>query len=456
LKNLINRKLIAEYNRTRISESTDKICHAPFKSMYFAHYGRAVACCNNRTYGFGTYPEMTIKEIWFGEKATQLRDYISNNDLNLGCRDCKSHFQSRNFDAIKARMYDQLPLNENSYPSCMELELGNTCNLECVMCSGEFSSAIRLNHDKKPLIKEPYDKKFIEQLEEFLPYLNELKFYGGEPFLIDIYYDIWDKIAEINPDIHIIVQTNGTVLNSRVKKVIEKGEFHITISLDSLQKENYEKIRKNSKFEDVIENIKYFHDYCKTKNTFFGISVCAMKQNYHELPELISFCNKLDVPVYIHTIWFPLNCSLWNLASNDLAQIFDYLSEFDFPAQNAIQEKNKIHYSDLLKQVKQWHVNAITRDKEKKNNLQYKSTIDSFYTRIEHEVGKNHELSCNGRKDRLKRIFKKIDKVFKLLPGDYPLESVLEILNDKSMEYIVEDMENNSVNELVEKLRQLG
>jgi MoaA/NifB/PqqE/SkfB family radical SAM enzyme len=48
------------------------------------------------------------------------------------------------------------------YPSMLELELNNTCNLECVMCIGELSSSIRKNREKLPAIRSPYDEAFVE------------------------------------------------------------------------------------------------------------------------------------------------------------------------------------------------------------------------------------------------------------------------------------------------------
>ena len=107
---------------------------------------------------------MSIKEIWKGEKAEQLRDYIKNNDLTLGCLNCETQLLAGNFDAVKSKQYDHNKLNFNGYPSVMEFELSNTCNLECEMCSGDFSSLIRAKREKLPPIKDAYDIEFVNQL----------------------------------------------------------------------------------------------------------------------------------------------------------------------------------------------------------------------------------------------------------------------------------------------------
>ena len=114
-------------------------------------------------------------------------------------------------------------------------------NLECIMCYGNFSSSIRKNREKLPSTPTVYDEKFLESLDPIIPDLKYVKFLGGEPFLINIYYEVWERIIECNPNCLIDVQTNGTILNDRVKDILERGNFRIGVSLDSLKKETYER-----------------------------------------------------------------------------------------------------------------------------------------------------------------------------------------------------------------------
>ena len=352
------RALLAEYNSTRPIGPQQLLCHAPFKNIYFGHHGRAIACCYNRTYTLGEYPKQSIKEIWFGKPAEKLRDYIRHNNLSSGCMGCHSQLSAGNFDAVKTKQYDELPFNGNKYPSVIEFELSNVCNLECVMCSGNFSSLIRRKREQLPEIPMSYDEAFVGQLDEFIPYLNETKFYGGEPFLIDIYYRIWDRIIQLNPNARISVQTNATIFNKRVESILKKANVHINISLDSLIKETYEGIRVNAKFDHVMENLNLFYDYCKTKNTFFGISTCLMRNNWREAPAFIEFCNRLDVAVYFHTVFHPKYLALLSLGVDELNLIADTYAAFDPPSDTPVQRKNRTHFLNLRSQVEAWKTNS--------------------------------------------------------------------------------------------------
>jgi sulfatase maturation enzyme AslB (radical SAM superfamily) len=294
----------------------------------------------------------SIKETWFGARADALREYISQSNLDHGCEGCKMHILSRSYDVTKAKQYDEMTLNHNGYPSVMEFELDNTCNLECEMCSGNFSSLIRKNREGRAPLERSYDNQFVTQLEEFIPHLEEVKFYGGEPFLIDLYYDIWRKIIQLNPSVRISIQTNGTILNNKVKRIMEQSEFHVGISIDSLKKTDYESIRKNASFERTMENVAWFREYCKTRGTFFGIAACAMTHNWQELPDFVRYGNKFDIPIYFNTVFFPAELGFSSLSAEKLQHIIDVLSLEKFPQNSPIEIKNRSQYDDQIRQLK--------------------------------------------------------------------------------------------------------
>ena len=300
-------------------------------------------------------------------------------------RSCETLLKAGNFDAVKSKQYDSNTLNVNNYPSVMEFELSNTCNLECVMCSGDFSSLIRAKREKLPPLVDAYDTSFVDQLEEFIPYLEEIKFYGGEPFLIEIYYDVWERVKKLNPKIRLTVQTNGTTLNNRVKEIMEHTTFNINVSLDSLQKENYERIRKNANFDRVMDNIGYFYNYCKSKGTTFGISVCGMQQNWREMPDFVKYCNGMDVQLYIHTVFNPAECAIVNLEPEELKQMAAYLQKFDFPADTPSQKKNRTHYQDFVGEILAWS-KAEKKPAEQQRNVSMDELVENLLQHIRKSV----------------------------------------------------------------------
>jgi len=360
-KNSAYKAALDGYQNLREQGNKFAICHAPFKNLYFGHRGSVTACCYNRLFELGRWPEQSVQQIWNGQKANELRGSLKDNSLKKGCSCCEIQLFAKNFPALKAVQFDINKLNSNHFPSVFEFELDNTCNLECVMCSAEFSSSIANRKGRKPY-ESPYNEKFVEQLNEFIPYLDQAKFYGGEPFMIKVYYDIWDRIVAVNPVCRIIIQTNATFLNTRIRDLLEKGIFYLNISIDSLQKENYERIRVNANFEMVMEHIEYFHDYSSRKNLPFNISACMMKQNWQEAPEFVNYCNKKNASLYFHTVFAPASSSLSSLSKNEIESIIRTLQAVKFePADTQLQKENIKHYEGFINQLIQWSGNEDER-----------------------------------------------------------------------------------------------
>ena len=322
--------------------------------MFLGLRGDVHTCCYNKTYPIGKYPEASLHDIWFGEKRQIQAKALTAYDFSKGCHACKRIIEAGNYRGLPAKNYDHLPVNDAGYPTKIDFELSNECNLECVMCRGEFSSAIRRNREKLPRIEHPYKQELLSELEEFIPHLDNAHFLGGEPFLIPIYLDIWEMMQRINPSVRISVQTNATLLSNRVKRIIESMRFDIAVSIDSFHKENYEKIRQNGRFEDVERNIRYLRNLCEEKGTQFTFSYCPMPQNWHELADAVRYSNKLNCEIYFNKVDFPKECSFQSMAANELDTVIAGLGAENLPTDNRIEALNASAFADVIKQVEYW------------------------------------------------------------------------------------------------------
>lgn len=372
---MLDKSLIAGYNEFRVARSrenrsaetdTSVACHAPFMSMNFEQNGHATACCYNRTHVLGTYPEHSVSDMWFGGKADELREAIKDLDFSKGCELCLVQLQSRNFAGTRMLQFDHLaaqqPARRPAYPRLMEFEMTNICNLECVMCNGYYSSLIRKHREKLPPLKSPYDSAFVEQLEPFLPHLVEAKFLGGEPFLIQIYWDIWHRFLEVNPKVTIPVTTNGTQLTDKVKSIMGALDFRMILSMDSLVRDTYQGIRKRADYDVVMNSLRYFLDYMHAKGEPLWLAVCPMQQNWHEIPDMLTFCNDNGARLIFNTVLYPESCSLRSLSGDALDEILARYKAVTPTTENVRQQQNREAFMDLIHQLEQWR--QIAHDKE--------------------------------------------------------------------------------------------
>jgi MoaA/NifB/PqqE/SkfB family radical SAM enzyme len=407
--------MVAGYNLNRESSLHHSICMAPSVNMLFAIDGTVKACCHNHENSLGRYPDQTIKEIWTSLDTQHFRQLLAQYKFLSGCSTCAFDYSSGNFDQMMAQTFDHLPQRPD-YPSMMEFLYSNTCNLECVMCTGELSSSIRKNRDKLPPLRSPYDDAFIDQLEEFIPHLSEVRFSGaGEAFAIDINYPLWEKLITQNPKCIITVQTNGTILNARVRDFLERGNFNIGVSLDSLDKETFESIRINASYDQVIKNIEYFADYSLKRGKHMTISMCVMRQNWKELPAFVRFCNRTGALITFHKVWTPLKYAIYNLPAPVLESIYTELSSHTFPSGSALEIKNKNHYVYFVSVIKKWMEDAQSRS-EGVDSMEHLSVeeLDQYAkTRLQKYIT-GHTMLETDKEELIRICQQKIDDVLGL------------------------------------------
>lgn len=462
-KNALEGALLSTYNKQRPFGPLPKLCYAPWNNIFFNTHGKAIVCCKNTKIILGTYPENSIHDIWFGEKIQLLREKILQNDLSLGCYKCHEAIKQNNISSMTSIYYDKYGMMfPKKYPRVMEFELSNRCNLECIMCSERVSSSIAKQKNITNSLNQPYDTKFIEQLDEFIPHLHEAKFFGGEPFLIDLYYDIWDKIYQKNNRIKILAQTNATILNERVKKILKKGNFSVSVSLDSMDKNNYEFIRKNADFDKTMHNIEWFGK--NTQN--LGIVATPFRQNWKDIPSIVHYCNKNDYSLYYSPVFHPKELALWSWTKEALDEIINFYSTIHLPNKTTIQIHNSNTFNELLLAVKHWRMQKeITKDFNKNySNLiseQEKSLDVIPKIRIENNTISEAKkeffdkiAQLNTGIDFQKKtdyILQKIDTNFSNLPPD----AIFLLLINSETESIVDALTHWTNDQLIEKLTYL-
>jgi molybdenum cofactor biosynthesis enzyme MoaA len=332
--------------------------------MYFTTEGNVAPCWLLVGYLDKWSSVRSIKDIWFGEKFTEYRNNLKDGIFNSECRVCKQKIEADTWPLAMA--YDAFSVKQ--YPTLLELELSNQCNLECVMCEGRLSSGIRKNRDKLPPMQQVYDDSFVEQLKEFIPHLEELRFNGGEPFAQKIVYDICMLVSEINPTLRINIATNGTVYNKQVRAILEKCNIHLNISIDSLDKNNYESIRVNGIFDDLMENFQTFNQYCKDNNRGLSVMVNPMRTNWWEMPEFVKFTTEHRVHLWYNTIHHPEHLGIWNLPSTDLSVIMQTLEPQVEELKPGNTDNHVAHgnwdklYHFVHKQVANWYNKQLDRE----------------------------------------------------------------------------------------------
>lgn len=317
---------LTEFDKGR--DLTDKgfysACYAPSVSLYFDQHGDVRACCHNLTAVLGNIALHSIREIWDGSRARDLRAALRERDLSHGCTVCEWQSRDGDHDGSFSRSYDGFPVQTAApaWPTQMEFAISNNCNLQCVMCTGWNSSAIRAHREHLPPIDNPYGEEFFEHVAEFLPHLERVIMLGGEPFLSNRFMRLLEMIAELEHPPRVTVITNGTQWSDRVQRICERVPIDFQLSLDAATATTFEAIRIGADFDRVMTNLTNFTSYARRHGTTVGLAFCLMPDNAHEFIDVLELAeaHELDF-VSVNDVKFPPKHSPYHLPAPDLAAL---------------------------------------------------------------------------------------------------------------------------------------
>ncbi len=333
----------------------ESLCYAPFVSLFLDPLGHVRGCCRSLTHSLGSVREASLSSIWHGEATRAFRNRLRKGEFPSGCETCRYEVETKNFDDVFARKFDLFDVGsaEPEWPKLMFFALSNACNLECVQCCGEASSAIRKNRDRLPALPRAYDEAFFEELRLFLPHLTDAAFLGGEAFLARENFRIWEMMIQdgLQPSSFII--TNGTIFDSRIERVLETLPASISVSLDGASKQTVESIRKNANFDLILKNVERFRQFTTKHGTRLVLSICVMPQNHHELADFLLLAEQLDCDVDVNAVYQPPAFSLSALSDEALRDVIAGWERRDAEMRRAL-DRNLGAWEHELDRARNW------------------------------------------------------------------------------------------------------
>jgi hypothetical protein len=259
----------------------------------------------------------------------------------------------------------------------LDLRLGHTCNLKCIMCSPHDSSQWVSDHKKvyplfqSPLIKKQMgwerkefnnkwheNPKFWEQLYEQIPYLKHLYFAGGEPLMIREHKLFLEEIVKRGyaKNISVRYNSNGVLVNDEIIELWKHFKVvRYSCSLDGI-KEPGHYIRYPLDWKTVEENLWRLEN---TPDNILPRIACAVQiLNIKHIPDFIKWkvtsgFKKLNMEktveghilggglMSVHLVWIPTWLSLRVLPKEDkieVRRIFAELKEWLW--ENYTQDEN--------------------------------------------------------------------------------------------------------------------
>lgn len=169
-----------------------------------------------------------------------------------------------------------------SKPRNLMAVLSNKCNLACIMCR-----AIRN--------KWEFPQNRLQEIKDLFPYLERILWQGGEILLLPYFKDILKEALKY-PNIKQAILTNFQLADDEIINLIVKNDVELRISIDGVEKNIYEKIRRGGSFKRLIDNINLLNDVRRKNYTqmSLNLSVVVMRENYDKLVDFVEFAHKYN------------------------------------------------------------------------------------------------------------------------------------------------------------------
>ncbi len=276
--------------------ASESFCPLPWVHQATYTDGSALLCCVAENASGQNLNRTSFRESWNSKHWKKVRQQMMNGEKPAACKRCwveegngyRSHRQTElgvwqarlGVDALEKMLSEtEADGSFQTPPKSIDLRLGNTCNLQCVMCRPHDSSkwiglAKKMSLTaESPAIRDDLSYKLKlksddfnwqeraeiwDELVEFLPDLRELIIGGGEPMLLEQHFRFLERCVSSGHAEHIQLRyhTNLTVLPAEVLPLWQKFKFvEVFASIDALGDMNHY-VRHPAKWQDIERHLR--------------------------------------------------------------------------------------------------------------------------------------------------------------------------------------------------------
>ena len=276
-----------------------KGCILPWVHLFGTIDGSYKICCfseyDKNSTVLGTSNQKPT-EVWNSSSLKTIRKQFLNGEIPLECKaPCydkealgdQSPRQNKNIYFGKFAKLQSLTKEDghlSTKPIFLDIRFGNICNFKCRMCGPGSSTSW---YSDNPVFRKPIDNYtnnpvFWDDIPNILPYVEEIYFAGGEPFVQDGHFKLINLLIEkgyankinlsYNTNLSFTVYKNNDIKNlwSNFKSV------RVWPSCEGFGKQ-VEYSRKGFQWDIFSKNCIFFKDFIQEISSVINIySILSM------------------------------------------------------------------------------------------------------------------------------------------------------------------------------------
>ena len=342
----------------------DTFCSSPWFHLRIDPAGRYLPCrwsSHRDTTGY-TVANTTIFEFMNSDIMQGIRARMLNGDEQSMCSACyyedannkvsgrarqllKSAITITDFDytfsasphwAEFKHSYETAG-HTNNQPVDLQIDLGNTCNSACVMCTPIYSSRlatdyVKLNKINSKLFSQHTTgknwtddpaivTKFVEELKQ-ISNIRYIHFLGGETLYLQSFYNICNQLidAGLAKDISLGTTTNCTVYTNELEHIIKNfKQVHLGLSVEAIHPVN-DYVRYPSEIGKVIEVINKFISLRNSTNLHLALRITPNILTVLHLDQMFEFMLVNNITAESCNVLHEPNCLRFELLPPQLLQ----------------------------------------------------------------------------------------------------------------------------------------
>lgn len=319
---------------------SDTFCVLPWIHLATRPNGDMRLCCTANASGAGSdhavglvkmedgrpanFGKNTPLEAWNNNYMKNVRKTMLKGEIPASCLGC---FKEEEQGIVSKRIWETMWWEKDEYVSVrdlidntdidgkvpnnikyLDLRLGHTCNIKCIMCSPHDSSKwvadyqklypqitssevkIQLHWDQKEFNNSWHEKEsFWSELYEQIPNLKQIYFAGGEPLIIKEHKLFIEEIIRKGYQDQIMLRynSNGLLVDNELINLWKKfRKVKFAISVDAVyERDDY--IRYPTKFENVEKTLRLLDN--TPDNIHISIATAIQIFNIKHLPDLVKW-----------------------------------------------------------------------------------------------------------------------------------------------------------------------
>jgi sulfatase maturation enzyme AslB (radical SAM superfamily) len=254
-------------------------CILPWIHLHAFPNGQAYPCCLSESdHPVGNLHDDTMREVWNSPAYKQMRVNMLNEKP---CKECTKCYEREEYGFVSMRndsnknFGHHIALVDQTEPDgtfkdfklrYYDIRFSNLCNMSCRTCGSWFSSSW-YNEEVKLFGKRDHpqfmyagkdSEDMWTQMQEHIPYLEQIYFAGGEPLIMEEHYrTLKELVARQMFDVRLIYNTNFSRLSLKGDSALDYWRqfknVSIGASLDAMGP-RAEYIRKGTIWADIEDN----------------------------------------------------------------------------------------------------------------------------------------------------------------------------------------------------------